>query len=595
MACICFVANSCKKEGHELNRSGGTGKFSKAFGKLIGSGGNSISSVIACGIPIGTTKNIMTDFGATGDGVTDDSPAFLMAADWINANWSPSSTLELYIPTGVYRVGVQLTPGSTYPYGSGTLTNPSGPQALGFDMLKLKAVKNVYIHGDPGLTSQILYKDNMYYGGMSSPGVPCEHGALSTPCNVCTGGSYATVGIFLSLYDCSCITVEDLNLDGNAQNCQLMGHFSDCNGYQIPYDGIFIQNGGDITISNTDCKNFGRDGIMTHYSSSNPTNITLDHLNCISNCRQGFSFTAGDNINATDCKFNSTGSIFYNNPGSGMDIEPSPGATCINSTFTNCEFKNNAFVGMTSDGHGTNVSGIAFNNCEFSATVKGSWSIWPNKMSNTTFSYCTIRGQFTHVAGISITDPLIFTFCNITDWNGSLSNPVSGWNDYLMNFGAGPPTNQYYIFGWCNFDIHHSLLMYSIAGSTAPSYTDRMFGHCNFTFHYSDMISSISYYGVAKYGVGYNSSGLFQYPSLGNFINCYLEGNQFTETAPVSTIPSGVVYWVGICISGCGTGHDSYSFGNNSFPQDGVGGNPYTRVCYNPSWPSSYSWVRGTF
>ena len=588
---------TCKKDVHKAEQVGVKGTVipgSTFANKLIGGGGNTIAS-IACGVSIGTTKDLKIDFGAVGDGVADDSPAFLKATDWINANWSTTSALELYIPTGAYRVGVQLAPGATYPYGTGVLTNPSGPVRLGFDMLKLNGVKNVYIHGDPGQTSKILYKNALYFGGMMAPGSPCDNVAA---CNTCGsgGGKYATVGNFISLTNCSCITIEELDINGNAQNCQLMGHFGECNGYELPYDGIDITNGNDITISNTNCNNFGRDGLMTVYSTSNPVNITLTNLNCISNCRQGFSFTAGDNIQASNCKFNNTGSIFRNNPASGMDIEPDGnGGTCINSVFTNCQFDDNASVGMISDDHYPDVSNIYFYYCEFSASVPGSYSIWPKRMSSSGFVYCTIRGSFVHVAGTSTWDRLTFYDCLITDFNASFSNPVSGWNKYLMDFGWAVPDDHYYQFQGCTFDIHHSKLIYTMPSSGAP-HSARYFEGNDFVFHYADMRSSVSYFGTTIQGVGDNSSGLFQFPSLGNIINSYLVGNKFTETAPTPSLPTAYPwYWVGICLS-CGSSNDNTSYmTSNSFPQDGVGSNPWTRVCLNDSWPSSYWWTRGPF
>jgi len=554
-------------------------------GKLIGNGGNLISTVVACGVSIGTTKDLQLDFGAVGDGIADDSPAFLRAADWINANWSPTSAIELYIPAGTYKVGVQLAPGASFNYGTGNITNSMGFTRMGLDMLKLTNVQNVYIHGDPGLTTQIIYANGLYFGGMKPGGSACNFGA----CAGCASNELARVGNFISLWDCSCVSIENLSLDGNAQNCTLMGSWGECNGRQLAYDGINIINGHDITIEDTKCMNFGRDGLMTRYTTSNPTNITLTNLECISNCRQGFSFTAGDNIVATNCKFNQTGSIFYNNPGSGMDIEPENGGTCINSSFTNCEFKDNQFVGMISDNHYPDVANFIFDKCEFSATstAKDSWSIWPCRMINTVFDSCIIRGQFCHVAGTSPTDQIYFERCTITDFDGSFSNQISGWNRYLMNFGASPPDNHYYTFVVCTFDIHHSLLIYTIP-SGGLSHTERMYEGNKFIFHHSDMNSTVSYFGSTINNV--------PYPSLGNFINSrFGGGNRFTETAPTSTPPGSGLYWIGISLSSCGTSYDNSSYNLNDFPQDGVGGNPYTRICFNSNWCGAYAWQRGPF
>src|SRR5690606_9616375 len=67
--------------------------------------------------------NIM-DFGATGDGVTDDSHAVVAALDTINAH--PENRYILRFPEGTYPVNVEVNADSLEIVGDGLLIPASG-------------------------------------------------------------------------------------------------------------------------------------------------------------------------------------------------------------------------------------------------------------------------------------------------------------------------------------------------------------------------------------------------------------------------------------------------------------------------------------
>jgi hypothetical protein len=567
-----YFASSCKKD-HP------TAKIQSRLFDVA-----SAITAAACGLPVTITKNIKTDFGASGNGFTDDSRAFLDAAHWINNNWDSSGTICLYIPAGDYRVGLQLPPGGSFQYNGGTIINPPGGATLqGIDMLRLVNVKNVVIYGDAGMSSRVIYHSNLRFGGMTGGGA-CDYGAGCTSAG-CSAMTYASVGTFLKLTGCACITVKDLWINGNVRHCSLQGHYGECNGYEIGYDGLLIEDGSEIEVRDCELKSFGRDGIMTRYLSSNPLNISFINVNCDSNCRQGFSFTAGDNLTVTNCKFSNSGSIFYNNPGCGLDIEPENGGTCLNSSFSGCAFINNSFVGMISDNHGSSVSNISFSNCEFSATEATSlWSLWPKRMSGTSFWHCTIRGSFCHVSGISNADKIEFHHCNITDWDGG-PTPYVGWNRYLMDLGASPPDNNYYLFDHNVFEVHHSYLAAMAPNSSGGASAERQFTNNTFNFHYSDLRKAFPGHVPVPT------------PFLGHFKSCYLDDNYFFDADQPTVNPNcawNTCYWIGI-YTNYGSSGDNFSTGTNYFPQNGTGGWSFTRVCYNPNWIPGHYFITGVF
>ena len=56
-----------------------------------------------CG-PFPSWKNVQTDFGAKGDGITDDAPAIRAALDVINSGARGGDFSTLYFPAGTYLI-----------------------------------------------------------------------------------------------------------------------------------------------------------------------------------------------------------------------------------------------------------------------------------------------------------------------------------------------------------------------------------------------------------------------------------------------------------------------------------------------------------
>lgn len=512
---------------------------------------------LACGCSgmpnISITKNLVTDFGATPNDGLDDSKAFICAAVWLNANWSTTSTIRLYIPLGVYNAGVQLAPGASFAAGCTTITNTGCQTRLGVDMIRLTNAKNIAIFGDPGTT--VIYNNGLYFGGytigMTPVSYPVGLTCPPTTSNVC---ERADIGAFINLINSSCINISNLRVSGNNTDVvavgHLGGHVSECNGYQLGHDGIIINGSDYVSVTDVSLSNFCRDGIMimNNFSAVNPQCPTLTNVVCNANSRQGLSLTAGDNLLATNCQFNRTGTVFYNNPGCGVDIEPEFSGTVNFSRFINCKFLQNAFCGMISDNHPVTVNTVDFSGCEFYASAPGSWSIWPKAMQNTTFTNSTIRGAFVHVAGTSAVDRIKFNGCFITDWNAG--QPVSGWCNYLMNFGA--TDNDNFEFNNCKFEIHRSALIYTI---TIPGF-NRIFSGNVFSAHWNDLDSWLT----TNCNNWTQCGGSLSF--WGRFYSSTLNSNQFADMTPSSVPVTGNDRYAPLAQIGAGI----QTNGNNSFP-----------------------------
>src|SRR6185436_5459326 len=311
-----------------------------------------------------------------------------------------------------------------------------------------------------------------------------------------------------------------------------------------------------------------RDGIMCCYADGNPDSICLENISCSKNSRQGISFTAGTNIKVVNGNFSKTGTVFYSNPGAGVDIEPESWGTCANISFTNCKFLDNRFCGLISDNHYPYVADITFNDCEFSASHRDSWSIWTKRMIRTAFNNCIIRGRFTHVAGIDSTDRMKFNHCTITDWRRGPRDTLSAWGGYLVDFGAGPPDDHFYEFNYCNFEIHKTFAITTVENDSGN--TERVFNHCNWKFYVDDLLKIIPPFPDTP------TRGF-----LGRFMSCTFISNTFNETSP--SRKDKRLYFIEIDL------HENSTDSNNTFaPQNGLNGNKYCRVQNNPAWKYGY-------
>lgn len=212
----------------------------------------------------GTSFDVEADFGAVGDGITNDRAAI-------------QSALDAIVSGGILNFGV----GKTYLLGASgvtptiTWTNPSGAKLVG-NGSTLKAADN------------------------SSSANGFHLFRIQTGINV---------------------VVDTLHIDGNRAN-RTLGEFNAHNWQVRGGTGISFINCISKNAVPDNWILIARDGFADNVLANRPTNVLFS--NCIGDngYRQGVTISSGLNVQFLGGEFKNTGSITGINPSAGIDIEP---------------------------------------------------------------------------------------------------------------------------------------------------------------------------------------------------------------------------------------------------------------------------------
>lgn len=360
------------------------------------------------------------NFGAKGDGITNDHQAFIAASNFINQN---KQNIELTIPYGTYIVGLQ-SPDNTW-------------LLKGTHVFDLSNCQNVTIKGVSNKNGQkpvIKYTNNLYFGAFQT-----INNQLAPQCTPATDQYNKKIccyiGATFNLNRCSNCTIQNLELDGN-QNGMIIGGFYGDKGRQLDHRGFQLINCNQTNLSNLNIHHFGLDGITV--TSSN--NTTIDKVLSNYNGRQGISWVDGNNLTCTNSQFNYTGrSRIYSAPGAGIDIEPENKKDINNGTFTNCQFIGNTGCGILNDRNSNLANNMTFNNCVVAGIYN--WSLW---VMGTDFNFnnCKIYGNIVHAVkkedAHSIGDFTTFDNCYFSNvYNNNKTYAASkylfDWNNVKVN------------------------------------------------------------------------------------------------------------------------------------------------------------------
>ena len=305
-------------------------------------------------------------FGAKGDGVTNDSDAFIEMSNYCQTN----NVKRIILSNKTYIVGKQILGSSNY--------------LTGQNIIELSNLDNIIIEGNGAI---LKVESGLKYGSFN----PLT-GLAYSPIMPFYDSSYvASLGSILSLINCSNVNISNLIIDGNSENLNIGGEWGDT-GRQIHAYGIYLHNNNNVKISNVIAKKLALDGLLISNSVTTfgaiQKKYLLENVESIKNGRQGLTWTGGNNLTCINCTFSETGQNgIISSPAAGIDIESEGRNIIENGTFINCIIADNKGVGVVSDGGDT--QNLHFIDSKFYGTENV--AIWL-KNKNITLSNCLIAG-----------------------------------------------------------------------------------------------------------------------------------------------------------------------------------------------------------
>lgn len=272
------------------------------------------------------------DYGAVGDGVTDDSGSFRAAIAALDKNGS-----ILDIPYGVYLHGDGIT--STLNYtgykssSGGWSPNPTSDVNLGPDNRFLfDGFKNLIIHGN-------------------------NASIVSNEAN----GETRNNSIF-TFINCDNLKVYDLDVDGNIETRIPEFNDRDDGGGHLIRGNIYLQNCIDVYFKNVKSHHSMLDGIFAFKTALGTSyNHVYEDCDCFYNYRQGLTLSSIDNVKVVRGEYSYNGTIYGTLPKSGIDIE-ADASNAKNIVISGTVFKGNASNNLVLSFRST---GIVIDECQF--------------------------------------------------------------------------------------------------------------------------------------------------------------------------------------------------------------------------------------
>lgn len=315
------------------------------------------------------------DYGAVGDGVTNDTAAFQAAVADLNAFGGGT----LLIPAATYLVGKQTLMGAT---GQSWAWRPD-------DLMRFENCYRpvmVYGHG-----AKLVVAPGKY-GSFD----PITGASYTPPAGPFYNNDYRASPInhaIIFLNNSAPCSVVGLEIDGNAAAHTLGGRFGDT-GYQVNCTGVWAFANLSVSVQDCHIHHMPQDGLYVGHAGLTGDGdggqvVTLTNVRSEYNGRQGLSWVGG-RVTATNCQFNHTGrGGIISAPAAGLDIE-AESSVCWGGSFTGCEFVNNYGSGIVA----ANANGghTTFSRCLVWGTT--SYAIYSRFGPDLNFENCRIYGSF---------------------------------------------------------------------------------------------------------------------------------------------------------------------------------------------------------
>lgn len=376
-------------------------------------------------------------FGARGDGATNDTAAFARMAAFVNTR----NGGEIVLRRTTYVVGRQVPGGGDgYAFGPAPIMDFHGCTAP------------LVVHGNG---ARLRCAPGLRYGTFDPvTGDPTRHAMPY----IHGGELAAPYKAMIQVERCSGpVRISDLELDGNMQALKIGGQYGDT-GWQLPGSGIGLwNNSGPERLERLHLHHHPLDGLsIDGLDAPRSSRSTISEVRCDHNGRQGCSITGGRGYDFADCQFEHTGkSRISSAPGAGVDVEAEAGKSVRDLSFTRCRFSDNAGPGVVADSGPSD--GARFVDCTFVGTT--GWAAWPKK-PHFRFSNCTFVGAIVHAYGdADPTRACRFFNCRFID-DPKLSPTAQVYG------GANPsrpiadlPGNPNVLFERCDFDLRYDCVL----------------------------------------------------------------------------------------------------------------------------------------
>jgi len=294
------------------------------------------------------------DFGARGNGHSDDQDAFVKASVFFNKRKGHG---RLIIPKGIYIVGRQKFAADN--------REQKSIAYVGDPVLDLKGCTDLIIEGKPGAV--LKHRDSLRIGTFSPvTGKAFKHTIKDIHVKPEYAQYASNAGNMILISNCSNIRVTGLKLNGNTTGFTFGGNWGiGRNAYELIHYGINIVDAHDIDISNCTIENFACDGIyIANLGQQLKTyKISVDKCKVNFSGRNGISWIGGENIRVTNSEFSNSGQgVVHESPAAGISIEVENSSFCRNGYFYNCIMQNNIGSAIAS-GSKELSSNVLFKKC----------------------------------------------------------------------------------------------------------------------------------------------------------------------------------------------------------------------------------------
>ncbi len=313
-----------------------------------------ILTIPSCSIAQKKVTKSIKDFGAKGNGYTDDQDAFVKASTFFNKRKGHG---KLIIPKGIYIVGRQKFTGNDI--------EKKNIAYVGDHVLDLKDCHGLIIEGKLGAV--LKHRDSLRIGTFDPvTGKPFKHNIKDIYVKAEYVRYASNAGNMIFISNCSNIKISGLKLNGNTPNFKFGGNWGiGRNAYELIHYGINILDVHDIEIKNCIIENFACDGIyITNLGQEVKTfKINIDKCKVNYCGRNGLSWLGGENIRVTNSSFSNSGQgVIHESPAAGIDIEVENNSFCRNGYFYNCTMENNIGSAIAS-GSKALSSNVLFKKC----------------------------------------------------------------------------------------------------------------------------------------------------------------------------------------------------------------------------------------